>query len=331
MPTLYRMAEPDIDVVAVGSAIVDVLAHAHDADIERHGLIKGTMALVDERRSEALYADMPPAVEASGGSAANTVAGVASFGGRAGFIGKVRDDQLGRVFTHDIRSIGVEYGTPPATDGPSTARCLILVTPDGERTMNTYLGASVGLAAADVDVDLIERSAITYLEGYMWDPPEAIEALRTAMAIAHGAGRRVAMSLSDPFCVDRHRAEFLDVVAEEVDVLFANEVEVMSMFEADTLDAATKGVQGICDLAAVTLGAAGCLVVTPDAVAHVPAAHVDHVADTTGAGDLFASGFLYGLTHGCSGRRSAQLGARAAAECISHIGARPLIELSRLL
>jgi sugar/nucleoside kinase (ribokinase family) len=258
------------------------------------------------------------------------VAGVAALGGRAGFIGKVRDDQLGHVFTHDIRSIGVEYDTPPATSGPATARCLVMVTPDAHRTMNTYLGAATGLAAADVQIDLIERSAVTYMEGYLWDPPEAIDALRTSMAAAHGAGRRVAFTLSDPFCVDRHRDEFLDVISEEVDLLFANEHEAQSLFEVDSLDQVIKGVQGICEMAVVTRGPDGCLVVHPDGSFEVPAVPTK-VVDTTGAGDLFAAGFLYGITHGFDERRSAELGAKAAAEVISHIGARPEIDLKTLL
>ena len=325
------MTDPDIDVLAVGSAIVDVLTNAVDGDIERHGLVKGTMALIDERRADSLYEAMGPAIEASGGSAANTVAGVASFGGRAAFIGKVRDDQLGQVFTHDIRSIGVEYRTAPATSGPATARSLIMVTPDAQRTMNTYLGASVGLSVADVDVELVERSAVTYLEGYLWDPPEAIDALRTVIAAAHGAGRRVAFTLSDPFCVDRHRDEFLDLVAEDIDVLFANEHEAASLFQVEDLDTVVERARGLCDVAVVTRGPEGCVVVHPEGSFAVPAAHVDEVVDTTGAGDLFAAGFLYGITHGIDERRSAELGALAAAEVISHIGARPQTPLATLL
>ena len=325
------MSDPDIDVVAVGSAIVDVLAYAADADIEAHGLVRGTMALVDLERSDALYEAMPPATEASGGSAANTVAGVASFGGRAGFIGKVRDDQLGHVFVHDIRSVGVDYTTPPASTGPPTARCLIMVSPDGERTMNTYLGAAVDLSAADVDESMVARSAVTYLEGYMWDPPEAIEALRAAIRIAHGAGRLVSFSLSDPFCVDRHRAEFLELTSDEVDVLFANEIEAMSLFGVDSLDAAAKGLRDICDLSIVTRGPEGCVVITPGESFDVPAAPVAQVVDTTGAGDLFAAGFLYGITHALDARRSAELGGLAAAECIAHVGARPLVRLATLV
>lgn len=325
------MPEPDLDVVALGSAIVDVIASADDEAVAAHGLAKGTMALIDAERAEELYGAMGPAVEVSGGSAANTVAGVASFGGTAGFVGKVRDDQLGAVFTHDIRSTGVVYETPPATSGEPTARCLVLVTPDGERTMSTFLGAATGLAAADVDESLVARARITYLEGYLWDPPEAIDALRRAIAVAHEAGRRVAFTLSDPFCVDRHREAFLDLVERDVDVLFANEAEAMSLFRVDDLDDALEAVRGLCDIAAVTRSEHGSVVVSGDETAVVPAVPVDRVVDTTGAGDLYAAGFLYGLARGHELRRCAELGAAAAAEVISHLGARPQVGLASLL
>lgn len=325
------MTSHPLDVVAVGSAIVDVLATTDDADIDARGLVKGTMALVDAERADALYESMGPAVEVSGGSAANTVAGVASFGASAAFIGKVRDDQLGEVFTHDIRAVGVEFTTPPAADGPSTARCLVLVTPDAQRTMCTHLGAATGLTPADIDAAVIARARYTYLEGYLWDPPEAIEALRRSVALAHGAGRQVALSLSDPFCVDRHRKAFLDFIASDVDVLFANEAEITSLFEVAALDEALDLLPGHCDVAAVTRGPLGSVVVTADGLVEMPAEPVERVVDTTGAGDLYAAGFLYGLATGADPARCARLGGMAAAEVIAHIGARPQVPLSTLV
>ena len=324
-------AEPDLDVVALGSAIVDVIAQADDEAVAAHGLVKGTMALIDAERAEELYAAMPPAVEVSGGSAANTVAGVASFGGGAGFVGKVRDDQLGTVFAHDIRSVGVVYDTPPATDGPPTARCLVLVTPDAQRTMSTFLGAATGLTADDVDAGLLARARITYLEGYLWDPPEAIDALRRAIVVAHEADRRVAFTLSDPFCVDRHRDAFLELIEREVDVLFANEDEILSLFEVAELDKALESVRDLCDITAVTRSEHGSVVVSGGETIAVPAVPEVEVVDTTGAGDLYAAGFLYGIARGMDLRRCAELGSAAAAEVIAHVGARPRVALSTLL
>ena len=325
------MEEGSLDVVAIGSAIVDVLATADDGDVAAHGLVKGTMALVDEDRAHALYADMGPAVEVSGGSAANTVAGVASFGGSAAFIGKVRDDQLGEVFTHDIRALGVEFRTPPALEGPATARCLVLVTPDAQRTMSTFLGAATGIGPDDVDEALMARARYTYLEGYLWDPPEAIDALRRAVQLTHGNGGRVALSLSDPFCVERHRRDFLDLVDVEVDVLFSNEVELLSLLEMDSFPAALAAVQGRCHGAAVTRGPMGSVGVTADEIIECPAEPVPHVVDTTGAGDLYAAGFLHGLASGRDLATCARLGSVAAAEIISHIGARPQVPLASLV
>ena len=322
--------DTDLDVVAVGSAIVDVLAGAEDRDLAALGLVKGTMALVDAERSDALYAAMGPAVEVSGGSAANTAAGVASFGGAAAFVGKVRDDQFGAVFTHDIRAVGVRFTTPPAVEGPATARCLVLVTPDAQRTMTTYLGAATGLAPDDIDDDLVARARFTYVEGYLWDPPEAIGALRRAMGVAHGAGRAVALSLSDPFCVDRHRHEFLGLVDDEVDVLFANEAEIVSLLETGSFDQAVAEVGERCPLAVLTRGPLGSVVVSGSSVLDVPATPVPEVVDTTGAGDLYAAGFLYGLSRGADLERCARLGSLAAAEVISHVGARPEVPLAGL-
>lgn len=324
------MPADDLDVVAIGHAIVDVIASATDEDLDFHGLVKGSMILVDSEQAEAFYAAMGPAVEASGGSAANTVAGVASFGGAAAFVGKVRDDQLGTVFTHDIRSIGVEFPTPQATEGEATARCLVLVTPDAQRTMATYLGAARGLTAEDIDQALVSRAQVTYLEGYLWDPPDAISALRQAIRCAHAAGGRVAFSLSDPFCVDRHRDEFLALLDGDVDVLFANEVEAMSLFEVPTLDEAVAAVRGRCEIAVLTRGPEGSVVVSAGGVLAVPAVPVDRVVDTTGAGDLYAAGFLFGLTHAADLEDCARLGSVAAAEVISHVGARPRTSLAAL-
>lgn len=327
------MIAPSLDVVAVGSAIVDVLATATDADLAGRRLVKGAMALIDDALADELYAGMGPAVEVSGGSAANTVAGVASFGGRAAFIGKVRDDQLGEVFAHDIRATGVGFSTAPATSGAATARCLVFVTPDAQRTMATYLGAAVGLGPDDIDTALIASARFTYLEGYLWDPPEAISALRVAMAAAEGAGRQVALSLSDPFCVDRHRGDFLELIDNDVDVLFANETEIMALFEVATLAEALDAIRGRgrCRLAAITLGPLGSTVVTADATVDSPAVPVDHVVDTTGAGDLYAAGFLFGLSSGAGVGECARLGGLAAAEVISHVGARPHVPLATLV
>lgn len=322
-------SEPTLDVVAVGHAIVDVLTHADDSLLESLQLTKGTMYLVDAEQAEGLYAAMGPAIEVSGGSAANTAAGIASFGGAVAFVGRVRDDELGQVFSHDIRAEGVAFTTPPASDGPGTARCLVLVTSDAQRTMSTYLGAASRLRPDDLDDAVIASAQVTYLEGYLWDPPEAIDALRRAMDVAHAAGRRVAFSLSDPFCVDRHREEFLGFLDGDVDVLFANEAEIVSLTGAPSLEEALEAVAGRCELVAVTRGPEGSVVVDGDAVIEVAAMPVDEVVDTTGAGDLYASGFLYGLTHGAGPETCASLGGLAAAEVISHVGARPQVSLAR--
>ncbi|WP_342640751.1 adenosine kinase [Rhodoligotrophos ferricapiens] len=318
------MTSSKLDVLGIGNAIVDVLSRTDDSFLKRHQLAKGSMRLIDEQTAHTLYADMGPGVEVSGGSAANTIAGVASFGGRAAFIGKVRNDQLGEVFGHDIRAHGVEYATPQATSGPATARCLILVTPDGERTMNTFLGASVGLKPQDIEPELVERAAVTYLEGYLWDPEDAKRAFIKAASLARGAGNKVALSLSDAFCVERHRESFLELVRGQVDILFANEVEIMSLYQARSFDEALEAVRVDCPLAVLTRSEKGCVVAdrASDLIA-VPAHPVKQVEDTTGAGDLFAAGFLYGLTKGLAHAASASLGAMAAAEVISHIGARP--------
>ena len=324
------MAEPELDVIGIGNALVDVLSHAEEDQVTRQGLVKGTMHLVDEARARTLYETMGPGIEMSGGSAANTVVGVASFGGRAHYVGKVRDDQLGEVFGHDLRATGVGYDTPRATSGPPTGRCLILVTPDAQRTMSTFLGASVRLGPADVDRCLIARGKILYLEGYLFDPPEAQEAFRAAAAIAHEAGRKVALTLSDPFCVERHRAAFLDLVEHHVDILFANELEICALYQVHDFDAALPHVRGHCELAALTRSAKGSVLVNGNRM-HVVSAHpVDAVVDTTGAGDLYASGVLYGLAQGLDLPTCGRLGSLAAAEVIAHVGARPMVPLADL-
>jgi sugar/nucleoside kinase (ribokinase family) len=325
------MTQATIDVVGIGNAIVDVIAHTEDEFLAREGLVKGTMTLIDANRADALYRMMGPAIEASGGSAGNTMAGIASLGGTGAYIGKVRDDFLGQVFRHDITAIGVRFETPAATDGPGTARCLILVTQDGQRTMNTYLGACVELGPADIDPDLIAATRITYLEGYLFDPPLAQEAFRKAAAIAHAAGHQVALSLSDPFCVGRHRAAFLDLVDGHVDILFANEAEICSLYETDDFAAAAAAVRGQVTIAALTRSAAGSVILAAGAEHAIAAAPVARVADTTGAGDLYAGGFLYGLTRGLPLPICGEIGSLCAAEIISHVGARPEVELAKLI
>lgn len=321
------MATASLDVVGIGNAIVDVLAHADDGFLVAQSMTKGSMTLIDEPRADAIYASMGAGVEVSGGSAANTIAGIASLGGRAGYVGKVRDDLLGKVFRHDITSAGVEFATPPAADGPATARCMILVTPDGQRTMNTYLGACVNLGPADIDAELIARAQVTYLEGYLYDPPHAQEAFRQAARLAHDSGRKVSLSLSDSFCVLRHRQAFLDLVDHHIDVLFGNEAEIAALFETEDLGAAVERLRGVCSLAAITRGAAGSMIVTRREIVEVAAAPVSHVVDTTGAGDLYAAGFLFGLTHGKTPAECGRLASLAAAEIISHFGARPATPL----
>lgn len=324
------MTEADFDVVGIGNALVDVISTVDDAFIETHGFPRGATTMVDLDRAEAVYADLPPAQEVSGGSCANTIAGLASFGSSAAFIGRVRDDQLGKVYTHDLRSLGVHFDVAPATSGPATGRCLIMVTPDAQRTQCTYLGASTFIAPEDVDPDLVARSQVTYLEGYLWDQPSAKDAIRKAAAAARDAGRRVALTLSDPFCVDRHRSEFRALVEREIDVLFANEAEICSLYEVDDFDTALQRVRRHCQIAALTRSERGSVVVASDEVHVVDAYPVDHLVDTTGAGDQYAAGFLYGLTRGLDLATCGRLGSAAAAEVISHFGARPLVSLAEL-
>jgi len=325
------MTQANLDVLGIGNAIVDVIAHAEEDFLEREALVKGTMTLIDAARAEALYQMMGPAIEASGGSASNTMAGIASLGGNGAYIGKVRDDLLGQVFRHDITAIGVRYETPAVTSGPGTARCLILVTPDGQRTMNTYLGACVDLGPDDIDAEIVAAASITYLEGFLFDPPQAQSAFRKAAAVAHAAGRQVALSLSDPFCVGRHRDDFRDLIDGHVDILFANEAEICSLYETHDFAAAAAAVRGQVSIAALTRSAAGSVILTSGAEHRVAAAPVAHVVDTTGAGDLYASGFLYGLTHRLPLPICGEIGSLCAAEIISHVGARPEVKLSELV
>ena len=325
------MSSAIIDVVGIGNAIVDVIAHADERFIVDQGLAAGAMTLIDAERADSLYRAMGPAIESSGGSAGNTMAGVASLGGAGGYIGKVRDDLLGTVFRHDLTAIGVRFDTPAASVGPATARCLILVTPDGQRTMATYLGACVELGPEDIDPALISAARITYLEGYLYDPPRAQEAFRAAAAIAHRAGHQVALSLSDPFCVGRHRAAFRELVAGEVDILFANEAEICSLYETDDFAAAAAAVRGHVAVAALTRSAEGSVVLAAGEKFSVAAVRVERVVDTTGAGDLYAAGFLYGLTQGLSLPKCGAIGSLCAAEIISHVGARPETALSGLV
>jgi sugar/nucleoside kinase (ribokinase family) len=319
------------DVLGIGNAIVDVLARTDDEFVRINHLAKGAMSLIDAERAESLYAAMQGAVECSGGSCANTMVGVASLGGKAAYVGKVRDDGLGWTFRHDIRAAGVAFDTAAATSGPPTARCLIFVTGDAQRTMNTYLGACVTLTPADIDTALVASAKVTYIEGYLWDAPDAKAAVLKAMDAAHAAGRQVALTLSDAFCVDRYRAEFLELVRDRVDILFANEGELLSLYEAATFDAALQAARASGKVAALTRSARGSVVVRGEDVHVVDAAPVAQVVDTTGAGDLYAAGFLYGYTRGLPLAECARIGGVAAAEIISHFGARPEKPLKTLI
>ena len=325
------MTSTRYDVLGIGNAIVDVIARAEDDFLVRQKMQKGTMALIDEARAEAIYDAMGPAIETSGGSAANTIVGLASLGARTAFIGKVKDDTLGRTFMHDIRAAGVAFDTPPASDGPSTARCYVLVTADGERTMNTYLGAAQDLHPNDVDEDAVGAASITYLEGYLWDPKNAKDAFLKAAEAAHKGGRLVALTLSDAFCVDRWRDEFLQLVrSRTVDLLFANEAELRSLYETADFDTAVSALRNDAPFAAVTRSEKGCIVVTPEKIEAVPAFPISRLVDTTGAGDLFAAGFLFGIARGADHQTAGRLGSLAAAEVIQHLGARPETSLKAL-
>jgi sugar/nucleoside kinase (ribokinase family) len=325
------MAEAKYDVLGIGNAIFDVLVKADESFLSRHGMTKGGMALIDEARAVAIYQDMGPATEMSGGSAANTIVGIASLGARAAYVGKVKDDQIGRMYAHDIRAAGVAFETRPATDGPATGCSYILVTDDGERTMNTYLGAAQDLVPADIDAAEIAAAKIIYLEGYLWDPKSAKEAFVKASTIAHEAGREVALTLSDSFCVDRYREEFLDLMKKRtVDLVFANEAELHSLYQTSDFDTALKQLRKDIKLGVVTRSEKGCVVASGEGVIAVPAFPVAQIVDTTGAGDLFAAGFLFGLVRGAGHENAGRLGALAAAEVIQHIGARPQVSLKEL-
>ncbi len=323
---------PDIkfDVVGIGNAIVDVIVPVKDELLERENLPRGGMRLIDEAEATRLYGMVGPGLEMSGGSAANTIAGLASLGSRTAYIGKVRNDQLGGIFRHDIRSLGVHYEVEAATSGPATARCLVLVTPDAQRTMNTFLGASVTLENSDVDEDVVRSGSVLYLEGYLWDPPAAKEAFRRSMAIAREAGRTVALTLSDAFCVDRFRDEFRHLADDGIDLLFANEAEIKSLYQVETFDEALQQLRHRSRIAILTRGEKGSVIVSGDEIHVVDADPGVTPLDTTGAGDLFAAGFLYGFTRGFDLVRCAQFGAMAAAEVISHYGARPEASLAEI-
>jgi sugar/nucleoside kinase (ribokinase family) len=325
------MTSTKYDVLGIGNAIFDVLVQTDEGFLGRHGMTKGGMALIDEARALSIYGDMGPATEMSGGSAANTIVGVASLGARAAYVGKVRDDQIGRLYTHDIRAAGVAFETRPASDGPATGCSYILVTPDGERTMNTYLGAAQELTPADIDAAQVAASAMIYLEGYLWDPKSAKDAFVKASTIAHDAGRQVALTLSDSFCVDRYRGEFLDLMrGGTVDLVFANEAELHSLYQTSDFDTALTQMRSDTKLGVVTRSEKGCVVASKDDVTAVPAFPIDRIVDTTGAGDLFAAGFLFGLVRGAGYENAGRLGALAAAEIIQHIGARPQVSLKEL-
>jgi len=325
------MSTASFDVLGIGNAIFDILVRTEDGFLAQHGMTKGSMALIDEARAGAIYAAMGPATEISGGSAANTIVGLADFGARAVYVGKVKDDQIGRMYSHDIRAARVTFTTPAASDGPATGCSYILVTPDGERTMNTYLGAAQNLHPRDIDPGQVEASSIVYLEGYLWDPADAKAAFVKAAEIAHRAGRRVALTLSDAFCVDRYRDEFLDLMRKStVDLVFANEAELRALYPAAEFDVALAELRKDVSSAVVTRSERGCVVVSKQEVIAVPAFPVEQVIDTTGAGDLFAAGFLFGLVRGASPTTCGRLGALAAAEIIQHIGARPQTSLKAL-
>jgi sugar/nucleoside kinase (ribokinase family) len=325
------MPQAKYDVLGIGNAIFDVLVQTDEGFLAAHRMTKGGMSLIDEARAAAIYRDMGPAVEMSGGSAANTIVGIANLGARAAYVGKVKDDQIGRLYMHDIRAAGVAFETRPASDGPATGCSYILVTPDGERTMNTYLGAAQDLTPGDIDAAQIAASAITYLEGYLWDPKSAKEAFVKASTIAHEAGRQVALTLSDSFCVDRYRDEFLELMRKgTVDLVFANEAELHSLYQTSDFDTALTQLRNDATLGVVTRSEKGCVVASKDRVIAVPAFPIKKMVDTTGAGDLFAAGFLFGLVRDAGFEPAGRLGALAAAEVIQHIGARPQTSLKEL-
>jgi adenosine kinase len=325
------MADAKYDVLGIGNAIFDVLVKTDEKFLADHGMTKGGMALIDEARAASIYRDMGPATTMSGGSAANTIVGVASFGARAAYVGKVKQDEVGKLYSHDIRAAGVAFDTRPSGNGPATGCSYILVTGDGERTMNTYLGAAQNLVPADIDAGEIAAARIVYLEGYLWDPKDAKDAFVKAATIAHGAGRQVALTLSDAFCVDRYRDEFVELMRKgTVDLVFANEAELHSLYQTADFDTALKAFRQDVKLGVVTRSEKGCVVVSANGVVAVPASPIKELVDTTGAGDLFAAGFLFGLVRNAGYEDAGRLGALAAAEVIQHIGARPQVSLKEL-
>src|SRR3954468_23412581 len=325
------MADVKYDVLGIGNALFDVLVKTDEAFLGKHGMTEGSMSLIDEARAAAIYKDMGPAAEVFGGSAANPIVGIGSLGARAAYVGKVKDDQIGKLYVHDIRAAGVAFNTPAAKDGPANGCSYILVTDDGERTMNTYLGAAQDLTPDDIDPAEIAASGIVYLEGYLWDPKNAKDAFLKASQIAHDAERRVALTLSDAFCVDRYRGEFLDLMRNgTVDLIFANEAELHSLYQTSDFETALKQFRADVNLAVVTRSEKGCVVASRDGIVAVPAFPIEKMVDTTGAGDLFAAGFLFGLVRGVGYENAGRLGALAAAEVIQHIGARPQTSLKQL-
>jgi sugar/nucleoside kinase (ribokinase family) len=321
------MASAEFDVLGIGNAIVDVFARVDDDFLLSRNLTKGMMRLIDEPEAHELYGRMGPSTQISGGSAANTIAGIASFGGRTAYFGKVKADQLGDIFAHDLKAQGVRFETARPLDGPATARSMILITPDGERTMNTYLGASNNLTPADIEAQIVASARVTYMEGYLWDRPSAREAFKLAARLAHQAGRQTSLTLSDSFCVERHRGSFLELIRGGIDILFANEKEITWLYQVRDFDDALQAVRKDCEIAALTRSEAGCVIVKGQEIHVVPAHPVPKVVDATGAGDLFAAGFLYGYTQNRSLADCGRLGALAAAEIISHVGARPEVNL----
>jgi len=339
------MSRPSYDVCAIGNALVDVIADATDDFLREHKIAKGGMTLIDAERAGTLYDVIGPAIQMSGGSAANTVAGIASLGGHPAYMGKVKADQLGSIFRHDMHAQGVMFATSPATErrqevqpvanerrsGAPTGRCLILVTPDAQRSMNTYLGAAIEFGPADIQLDVIKDAQITYLEGYLFDPPEAKKAFRLAAQTVHEAKRQLSLTLSDVFCVERHRAEFIELIKNEVDILFANQNELLALYETKDLNAAVAAAKSQCKISVTTRSEKGAIIATPTETFEIPAEPVVKVVDTTGAGDLYAAGFLYGLTQGLPLAEAGIIGAKAAAEIISHYGPRPHKKLRDLI
>ncbi len=328
-----NMTDSTLDVVGIGNAILDVLTQAEESLLEQEGLPKGGMTLIDEQRAHEIYSDMGPSVETSGGSAANTLAGIASLGGNCGFIGKVRNDQLGEIFRHDIQAAGTVFRCSPAETGPATARCFIFVTPDAQRTMATYLGASVHFSPEDLDAELITSAKVLYLEGYLWDAPPAKQAFLEAADIAHKAGRQVALTLSDSFCVQRHKADFLRLIDDHIDILFANEAEITTLYDTDDFDEAVAALirEGHCATSAVTRGSQGSIVIQGDQVLPIAVQPQGELVNTTGAGDLYAAGFLYGYTRGMELAAAGKLGSLAAGEIVTQMGPRPAKPLKKLV